>query len=132
MIQEKLCLTQFSTKIYWNTSLASRDLFLMFKQSINFYILYCHIIKEYKCLKNVIYHLERNEKLLFSTFQQGLWQKLVFLLTKENAFSLRFHFKANKKSIGSFKIGIFKIVLHLRDRHAFMWQSLEILNDFNT
>ena len=28
--------------------------------------------------------------------------------------------------------GIFKIALHLRDRHIFMWQSLEILNVFNT
>ena len=27
---------------------------------------------------------------------------------------------------------IFKIALYLRDRHVFMWQSLEILNDFNT
>ena len=29
-------------------------------------------------------------------------------------------------------LGIFKRALHLRDRHAFMWQSLNILNDFNT
>ena len=28
--------------------------------------------------------------------------------------------------------GIFKIALHLRDRHVFMWQSLKILNVFNT
>ena len=27
---------------------------------------------------------------------------------------------------------IFKIVLHLRDRHVFMWQSVETLNVFNT
>ena len=29
-------------------------------------------------------------------------------------------------------LGIFKIALRLRDRHAFMWQSLKILNVFNT
>ena len=29
-------------------------------------------------------------------------------------------------------LGIFKIVLHLRDWHSFMWQSLNILNNFNT
>ena len=49
-------------------------------------MLYCHIIKEYKCLKNVIHQLERNEWLLFSAFQQGLQQILVFVLTQENAF----------------------------------------------
>ena len=29
-------------------------------------------------------------------------------------------------------LGIFKIALCLRDRHVFMWQSLKILNVFNT
>ena len=29
-------------------------------------------------------------------------------------------------------LGIFKIALRLRDRHLFMWQSVEILNVFNT
>ena len=78
--------TQFSTRIYRNTSLADHDLFPIFTQSINFYILYCHIIKEYRCLKNVIHQLERNKWLLLSAFQQGLQQKLVFVLTQENAF----------------------------------------------
>ena len=45
--------------------------------SIYFYTLYCHIIKEYRCLENVIHQLERNEWLLLSPFQQGLRQKLV-------------------------------------------------------
>ena len=57
--------------------------------------------------------IKRNGWLLFSAFQQSLQQKLVFVLTQENAFSHRFHFKANRKSIGSFKIGIFKKALHL-------------------
>ena len=47
----------------------------------------CHIIKEYRYLKNAIYKLERNEWLLLSAFQQSLRQKLVFVLTQENAFS---------------------------------------------
>ena len=67
-------------------SLAVPDLFAMFTQSINFYILYCPIIKEYICLKNVIHQLERNEWLLLSAFQQGLQQELVFVLTQENTF----------------------------------------------
>ena len=49
--------------------------------------------------------------------------ELVFVLTFEDAFSQNFHFKANRKSIGSSKktvVAIFKIALHLRDRHVFM------------
>ena len=61
--------------------------FFLFTQSIYFYILYCHKIKEYRCLKNAIHQLERNEWLLLSAFQQGLRQQLVLLLTQENAFS---------------------------------------------
>ena len=33
----------------------------------------------------MIHQLERNEWLLLSAFQQGLQQKLVFVLTQENA-----------------------------------------------
>ena len=64
--------------------MAAPDLFPMFTQLIS---LYCHIIKEDRCLKNVIHQLERNEWLLLSAFQQVLQQKLVFILTQENAFS---------------------------------------------
>ena len=48
---------------------------------------------------------------------------LVFVLTLENAFSYRFHFKVNRKSVGSPKktvLGIFKMALRLRDLHVFM------------
>ena len=41
---------RFSTRVYWNLSLAASDLFPMFTQSINFYVFYCHINKEYRCL----------------------------------------------------------------------------------
>ena len=68
-------------------SLAAPDHFAMFTQSIIFYTLLCHIIKEYRCLKNVIYQLERNECLLLSAFQQGLRQKSRKILTQENTFS---------------------------------------------
>ena len=95
----------------------------MFTQSIN--QLYCHIIKEYRCLKNVIHQLERTEWLLLSAFQQGLQQKLLFVFTQEKSFSYRFHFKVYRKSIGSFKIGIFKIALHLRDQHTFMGSNID-------
>ena len=68
-------------------NLAAHDLFLMFTQSIYFYILYYHIIKEYRCLKNAIHQLERTEWFLLSAFQQCLRQKLVFVVTQENTFS---------------------------------------------
>ena len=45
------------------------------------------IIKEQRCLKNAIHQLERIEWLLLSAFQQDLQQKLVFVLTQENAFT---------------------------------------------
>ena len=78
---------------------------------------------------------------------------LVFVLTQKNVLSSRFHFKVNRKSIGSSKKRYQgftrKIALRLsdqhvfffvaitrdfdrsRDRHVFMWQWLEILNVFN-
>ena len=51
--------------------------------------------------------------------------ELVFILTQENAFSLRFDFNANGKTVDSstkrdFLLGIFKIALRLRDQHVFM------------
>ena len=65
---------------------------------------------------------------------------LVFVLAQEKAFSWSFNFKANRSRIlmpteGFSKKtapGIFKTALRLRDWHVFMWQSLEILNVFNT
>ena len=48
---------------------------------------YCHIGKEYRCLKNVIYQIERNEWLLFSALQHGLRPKFELFLTQEDAFS---------------------------------------------
>ena len=54
---------------------------------------------------------------------------LVFVLTFENAFSYSFHFKANRKIIGSFEkpvLGFFKIALRLRDRQVFMCQSVKV------
>ena len=54
-------------------------------------------------LKNVIHQLDsKNEWLLLSvTFTAKL--EVVFVLTFENAFSWSFHFKANRKGIGSSK-----------------------------
>ena len=61
------------------------------------------------------YDSSTRKKLMVASFSI-----LVFVLTQENAFSQRVHFKAKRKSIGSFKLGILEIALHLRDWHAFM------------
>ena len=52
------------------------------------YVLLSHI-KEYRCLKNVIHQIDRNEWLLLSAFQKSLRQNIeyAFGLTQENAFS---------------------------------------------
>ena len=57
----------------------------------------------HRCMKNVIYQIDsKNEWLLLSiTFTAKL--ELVFVLKFENAFPLSFHFKTNRKSIGSSK-----------------------------
>ena len=55
----------------------------MFTQSIKFYTL----LKDYKCLKNVIHQIDsENEWLLLSASFTGKFG-LVFALTLENAFS---------------------------------------------
>ena len=75
----------------------------MFTQSINFYTFSCYMLKVYRCLKNKIHQIDRNERLLRSAFRQGLRQKLswFFVLTQENASSERFHFTANRNPVGT-------------------------------
>ena len=82
---------------YSNGWLAASYLFHKFTQSIMFYTFHL----SYRCLKNVIHQIDsKNELLLLSvTFTAKL--ELVFALTFENAFSQSYHFKANRKSIGS-------------------------------
>ena len=65
------CFAQFSTRIYSDRILAASDLFLLFTQSVNFYTFYCLILKNTRCVKNVI-RQNRNKWLLLSTFQYGL------------------------------------------------------------
>ena len=40
-----LCFTQFTTRIYWNRSLAASDIFYMFTQSVKYYSFHCPILK---------------------------------------------------------------------------------------
>ena len=73
---------------------------------------------------------------MVAPFSKFYGQMLVgFCLNTGKRFFFRFHFKDNRKSIDSSKkkvLGIFKIAVRLRDRHVFIWQSVEVLNDSNT
>ena len=72
----------------------------------------------------------------FATFKAKFG--LVFVLTETgNAWSfqtLGFILKPRERGWVLLKmvLGVFKIALRLRDRHAFMWQPLKILNVFTT
>ena len=82
-------------------------------------------------MKKVIYQIgSKNEWLLLSGRFAAKYE-LVFVLTLENAISWRFNFEDNRNSIRKV-LGVFTIALHLRDRHVFMWQLVEILNVFYT
>ena len=85
--------------------------------------------KNSRWLKNVIHQIERKNKwlLLLANFTAKFG--LVFLLT---FFLERFHFKANWNFILKIVLGVFKITLRLRDQRVFIWQSVKILNVFNT
>ena len=67
-----------------------------------------------------------------SKFYGKIW--VGFRLNNGKRFFLEFHFKANRKSIGSSKkvleIFLLRIALRLRDWHVFMWQSLKIEKRF--
>ena len=66
--REKLCFTDFSTRICWNRSLAASGLFFLFAQSNKFYKFHWHM------LKKVIHQIDRMKN--GCSFQQVLWQNL--------------------------------------------------------
>ena len=71
--------------------------------------------------------------MVFFNFYGKTWVGLC--LNIRERFSLELLFSNQQKDHRFLKetvIGIFKIALRLKDRNIFMWQSLEILNVFNT
>ena len=75
--REKLCFTYFSTRIYWNISLATSDLFHMFSLPIWFYTFYFHILKG----TDVVSKGEPSNKKKMNgySFQQLLQQNLIWV-----------------------------------------------------
>ena len=97
-------------------------------QLISIHSIFIICLQDQLIFIHFIFMAERNEQQLISAIFTAN-----FALTVKNAFSQRFHFKANRKSIGSSTVlGAYKKVLRLRDRHVFFVQSLEIWNVFNT
>ena len=91
------------------------------------------ITYEYRCLKNFIHQLKMND----CSFQQVLLQKLGWLLSWhwKTLFLIEVSFSSQRKEHRFFwkmVVGIFTIGLRFWDRHVFIWQSMKILNDFNT
>ena len=75
------------------------------------------------------------EKMDDCFFRQTLRQNMSWCLSQHGKTLLKFHFTANRKSIGSSKkqlLGIFEIDPRLGDWHTFIWQPLETLNIFIT
>ena len=134
LISRKNCLTQFNTRIYWITSSAASHLFHMFTQSVKTYIFHCHILRSTDVWKRWFIKQTQNERLLLSASFTANFE-LVFDLTEENAFLRGFNLKSTERALKMFFwktiLRIFKIILRLKDRYVFMWQSLEILNVFS-
>ena len=62
------------------------DLFHMFTQSIKFFTFYWHVLKEYRCFKNVIHQIDsKNKWLLLST---SFMAKLVLVFISGKRFFL--------------------------------------------
>ena len=107
-----------------NDWLAASDVFYIFTQSIKFYTFHY----QYRCLKNVIHQIDSKNRwlLLLASFTAQFG--LVFVLTLENAFSLRFHFKANRKSIASSR----NFQNSPPFERSFLCDDLKVLNIFST
>ena len=59
--------------------------------------------KEYRWLRKMIHQIDSKSEWLLLSARFTAKFELVFVLTLENDFSYRFHFKANRKSKGSSK-----------------------------
>ena len=79
-------------------------------------------VKEYRCLENIIHQIDIKILVGFCLNTGKLFfLEVSFLRPTERALILL-------KTV----LGIFKIAFRLRDRHVFMWQSVEILHNFST
>ena len=97
---------------------------LLLSCTIN-YILYIPLshIKEYRRLEKVIHQLKRNWMVApFSKLGDQMWVGFC-LNTRKHFFLKTFFYKT--------VLGIFKVVLFLRDRDVLLWQTLGILNIFS-
>ena len=86
--REKLCFTDFSTRICWNRSLAASGLFFLFAQSNKFYKFHWHILRKRLFIKETEWRMVAPFSRFYAKFE------LVLVLTQENAFILKVTEKA--------------------------------------
>ena len=97
--REKLLFIQFSTRmVAW---LLLKFFICLHNHKVNY--IPSSYIKKCRCLKKVIHQIDSKNKWLLLSASFTAKSELVVVLTPENAFSWRFHVKANRKSIGSSK-----------------------------
>ena len=80
--REKLCFTEFSSRIYWNRSLVASGLFFLFTQSSKVYKFHWKMLRKSLFIKQT----ENEEWLLLSACFMAKFE-LVLVLTQENTFS---------------------------------------------
>ena len=104
----------------------------MFTQSIKFYTFHYQVLKS-NDVWNVIHQIGSKKWMVasFSKCYGKIWV-VFYLNTGEPFFSVVSFYSQQKKRRLFWKmvLGIFKIVLCLRDWHIFMWQSAEIFERF--
>ena len=76
--------------------------------------------QEHRCLKNVIHQIDSKNDWLVLPASFNTKFGLFFVLTLENAFSQRFHFKSNRKSIGFSKKRYYGFSIQLSVREIVM------------
>ena len=112
--------------------MAASDVFHKFTQSFKFYTL-CHVLKSTDVWTRWLLNPWLNRaKMKGCSFYRKIC--VGFCLNTGKRFVLDISFSSQQKEQRFFwktVLEIFKIALRLRERHIFMWQSLEILNVSN-
>ena len=80
--KEKLCFTEFSTRIYWNRSLVASVFYFLFRQSKKFCKFYWHMLK-----KRLFIKWTDNEEWLLLSASCTAKLELVLVLIQESTFS---------------------------------------------
>ena len=76
---------------------------LLFTESIKFYYTLCYHALRVQMFEKCDYQIDRKNEWLLLPARLTAKFELIFVLALENAFSYKFHLKANRRNIGSSK-----------------------------